>query len=75
MEEVSVYLFDPYDITLSLVRQGTKTLIFGTILLTFSINWWWVGVPMGYYGVKGFSNFFLLKVVQKNLLRGWVGVV
>ena len=30
---------------------------------------------MGYYHVKGFSNTFLLKVVQKNLLRGWVAVV
>ena len=75
MEEVSVYLFDAYDITLSLVRQDAKNPDFGTILLTFSINWWWEGVPMGYYGVKGFSNTFLLKVVQKNLLRGWVGVV
>ena len=35
-----VYWFDAYDIILSLVRPDTKNLIFGKILLTFSINWW-----------------------------------
>ena len=35
-----VYWFDAYDIILSLARPDTKNLIFGAILLTFSINWW-----------------------------------
>ena len=53
-------MFDAYDIILSVdktqnTRQDIKNLIFGRILLTFSINWWgWEG---GGVGTRHLSQF------------------
>ena len=69
-------MFVAYNIILSVVRQDTKkpdfwrnlTYIFHKLVGgrdTFA------PVSMGCYGTV--SKTFLLKIVQKNLLRGWVG--